>query len=183
MIDVPILVADAHVPAPLQYKDPDVVQKVKDAAGNKISHVLDAKSGNDTQLASVKILAEDKPGKIVLVLPQAEGIQDVRKDVQLTSSSTSESSAQSKPLTSLLTVTVINMFTSYGYGYGGLGPDEDARRALSAFLQKVPGFIRDGKLKHIPVKKFDGGLEKVVSDGFDYIATGKVSAEKIVFEV
>ena len=78
---------------------------------------------------------------------------------------------------------MINIFTSYGFGYAALGPDEDARRALSAFLQRVPGLIRDGKLKHIPVNKFDGGLEKVVSDGFDYIAKGKVSAEKIVFGV
>jgi len=78
---------------------------------------------------------------------------------------------------------VINIFTSYGFGYAGIGPDDNARGVLSAFLQKVPGLVRDGKLKHIPVKKFDGGLEKVVSDGFDYIAKGKVSAEKIVYAV
>ena len=64
-----------------------------------------------------------------------------------------------------------------------MGPDEEARRALSAFLQKVPGLVKDGKLKHIPVKKSDGGLEKVVSDGFDYIGSGKVSAEKVVYTV
>jgi len=144
------------------YRDPDMVQKVKDVAGNKISYVLDTVAGNETQFASVKVLAEDKPGKVVIVLPHAEGIQDVRKDVQ---------------------VTMINIFTSYGFGYAALGPDENARRALSAFLQRVPGLVRDGKLKHIPVNKFDGGLEKVVSDGFDYIAKGKVSAEKIVFGV
>ena len=88
-----------------------------------------------------------------------------------------------KPLTDLLFVTVINMFTTYGTNFGGVGPDVDARRVLSAFLQKVPGLIKDGKLKHIPVKKFDGGLEKVVSDGFEYIDKGKVSAEKIVYVV
>lgn len=78
---------------------------------------------------------------------------------------------------------MINIFCSYGFGYGPVGPDENARRVLSEFLQKVPGFIKDGKLKHIPVKKLDGGLEKVVSDGYEYIASGKVSAEKIVFVV
>lgn len=78
---------------------------------------------------------------------------------------------------------MINVLTSYGFGFGGREPDEDSRRALSAFLQKVPVLIKDGKLKHIPVKKLDGGLEKVVSDGFEYIASGKVSAEKIVFTV
>ena len=78
---------------------------------------------------------------------------------------------------------MINLFTSYGFGYGDKGPNEEGRRALAAFLLKVPGLVKDGKLKNIPVKKFDGGLDKVVSDGFDYIAKGKVSAEKIVYEV
>ena len=77
--------------------------------------------------------------------------------------------------------TVINIFTSYGSNYASIPPDDRARGVLSAFLQKVPGLIGDGKVKHIPVKKLDGGLENVVSDGYDYIAKGKVSAEKIVF--
>ena len=64
-----------------------MIQKVKDAAGNKISHVLDAISGNDTQFTAVRVLAEGKPGKVVLVLPHADGVQDVRKDVQIKSSS------------------------------------------------------------------------------------------------
>jgi len=144
------------------YRDPEMVQKVKDAAGNKISHVLDTVASKDTQFASIKVLAEDKPGRVLIVLPHSEGIQDVRKDVH---------------------VAMINLFTSYGYGYGPTGPDEQARSALAAFLLKVPGLIKAGKLKNIPVKKFYGGLDKVVSDGFDYIAQGKVSAEKIVYEL
>ena len=64
-----------------------MIKKVKDATGNSISHVFDTVAGNDTQLTAVKVLAEDKPGKVVAVLPLAEGIQDVRKDVQVTSSS------------------------------------------------------------------------------------------------
>jgi len=84
---VSILVAYASI-RDLQYRDPEMVQKVKDATGNKISHVLDAVSGSDTQFTSVKILAEDKPGKVVLVQPHVDGIQNVRKDVQVTSSST-----------------------------------------------------------------------------------------------
>lgn len=62
-----------------------MIQKVKDAAGNKISHVFDTIAGKDTQLTAVKVLAEDKPGKVVTVLPLAEGTQIDRKDVQVTS--------------------------------------------------------------------------------------------------
>jgi hypothetical protein len=75
---------------------------------------------------------------------------------------------------------VISIFTSYTFDYGGKGPDEGDRRLLSMFLQRAPELIRGGKLKHIPVKKFGGGLEKVVSDGFEYVATGKVSTENRV---
>ena len=70
-----------------QYKDVDMIKKVKDAAGNKISHVFDTIAGKDTQHAAVKVLAEDKPGKVVTVLPLVEGIKDVRKDVEVTSPS------------------------------------------------------------------------------------------------
>ena len=62
-----------------------MAKKVKDAAGNNISHVFDTVAGNDTQLTAVNVLAEGKPGKVVAVLPLAEGIKDVRKDVQVTS--------------------------------------------------------------------------------------------------
>lgn len=154
--------------AVFDYKDPDMIKKVKDVAGNSISHVFDAISTKDTQLASVKVLAEDKPGKIALVLPLAEGIQDIRKDVQLA---------------------VMNILCSYGHGWdldlgwGIVGPDDDSRNLLAAFLQKVPELFKDGKLKHIPVNKFGGGLEKVVSDGFEYVASGKVSAEKVVYTI
>ena len=61
------------------------------------------------------------------------------------------------------------------------GLNDDDRRELSAFLQKVPGFVKEGKLKPVPTKRFEGGLEKVCSDGYKYLAEGKVSAEKVVF--
>jgi hypothetical protein len=64
-----------------------MIKKVKGAAGNKIYHVLDTVAVGDTQFTSVKVLAEDKPGKVVTLLPLAEGVQDVRKDSQVTSSS------------------------------------------------------------------------------------------------
>ena len=54
---------------------------------------------------------------------------------------------------------------------------------FSAFLRKVPGLVKDGKLKPIPVKKFGGGLGKVYSDGYNYLTEGKVSAERVVFTV
>ena len=78
---------------------------------------------------------------------------------------------------------MVTIFISYGVDYGVKAADEDSRSALSAFLQRVPGLIIEGRLKHIPVKLFDGGLDMVTGDGFDYITKGQVSAEKVVFAV
>ena len=51
------------------------------------------------------------------------------------------------------------------------------------FLQKVPKLVKAGKPVYILVKWFDGGLGKAVSDGFECIASGEGSAEKIVLTV
>lgn len=83
----------------------------------------------------------------------------------------------------------MNVLCTYGHGWdldlgwGIVGPDDESRSLLADFLKKVPQLFKDGKLKHIPVNKFDGGLEKVVSEGFQYIASGKVSAEKVVYAI
>ena len=60
--------------------------------------------------------------------------------------------------TSLLAVTII--FSAYGIDFRGFGFNDSDRRELSAFLWKVPGLVKDGKLKSIPVEKFRGGLGK-----------------------
>ena len=59
--------------------------------------------------------------------------------------------------------------------------NNDDRRELAGFLRKVPGVVKEGKVKPAPVKKLEGGLEKVFTDGYKYLADGKVSAERVVF--
>ena len=79
----------------------------------------------------------------------------------------------------LFAVTII--FSAYGFQFKPFGLNDDDRRELSAFLQKVPDLVKDGKLKPTPIKKLEGGLEKVYSVGYKYLADGKVSAERVVF--
>ena len=79
----------------------------------------------------------------------------------------------------LFAVTII--FSAYGFEFKPFDLNDDDRRELSAFLQKVPDLVKDGKLKPTPIKKLDGGLEKVYSVGYKYLADGKVSAERVVF--
>lgn len=46
-----------------------MAKTVKNVAGSSTSHVLGAVAGDDTQFAAVKDLAEDRPGKVIAVLP------------------------------------------------------------------------------------------------------------------
>jgi len=137
-----------------------MIQKVKAATGDNIHIAIDTISEKETQFTAIKALAEGVPGRLLVILPLVEGITDVRKDVD---------------------VQFMIIFTAYGFEYGSYGLNDDDRRELSAFLQKVPDLIKDGKLRPTPIKKFEGGLEKVVSDGYKYLAEGKVSAERVVF--
>ena len=65
-----------------------MIQKIKAATGDKINIALDTVSEKETQFTAIKALAEDAPGRLLVILPPAEGIFDVRKDVEVGCSST-----------------------------------------------------------------------------------------------
>jgi len=73
------------------------------------------------------------------------------------------------------------VYSAYGFQYGPYGLNDDDRREVAAFLQTVPGLVKEGKVKTVPVRKLGSGLEKVYTDGYKYLADGKVSAERVVF--
>ena len=160
-----------------------MIQKVKAATGDSIRIAIDTISEKETQFTAIKALAEGVLGKLLVILPPAEGISDVRKNVEVGCSYTLPLPTShikrtfNEPM--LFAVTVI--FTAYGFEFKPFGLNDDNRQELSAFLQKIPDLVKDGKLKPAPIKKLDGGLEKVYSVGYKYLADGKVSAEKVVF--
>ena len=59
------------------------MQKVKAATGDNIHIVIDTVSEKETQFTAIKALAEGVPGRLLVILPPAEGISDVRKDVKV----------------------------------------------------------------------------------------------------
>lgn len=144
------------------YRDPQVVEKIKKGTGDKIHVAVDTISEPDTQVTTVRVLAESKPGKVIVILPVIEGARNFRKDVE-----------------------IIATFVPSAYGvdsfYGKA--DDEEREALSEFLQNiVPSLIKAGKLKPNAMKLWDGGLEKI-DEGLTYLQSGKASAEKIVFKL
>jgi len=137
-----------------------MIQKVKAATGDSIRIAIDTISEKETQFTAIKALAEGVLGRLLVILLPVEGISDIRKNVEVR-------------------FTVI--FTAYSFEFKPFGLNDDDRQELSAFLQNVPDLVKDGKLKPTPIKKFEGGLEKVYSNGYKYLAEGKASAEKVVF--
>ena len=81
-----------------------MVKKVKNIAGNNVSHVFDTIAGNDNE-----------PGKVLTPLPPAGGTQVVRKDVRVTSPSSTSPRNHSSSWTAeklSLSETVTNIFSS-----------------------------------------------------------------------
>ena len=56
------------------------------------------------------------------------------------------------------------------------------RAKLVEFLKKVPGLVKEGKIKPLPIKFWEGGLDSIPA-GLQYMREGKVSAEKIVYRI
>jgi len=65
-----------------------MIQKVKAATGDKIHIALDTISVKETQFTTIEALAEGVPGRLLVILPQAEGLSSIRTDVEIKCSST-----------------------------------------------------------------------------------------------
>ncbi|KAI0807655.1 GroES-like protein [Fomes fomentarius] len=135
------------------YKDPKVVSKIKAATGDSIKKAVDTISEKVTQRITAETIAPSG-GEIILVL----GPEDA---------------------------TLI--YTALGRAFDFLGGShypvsEEDRTHMAQFLLKVPKLVRDGAVKPLPIKFWEGGLT-AVPDGMQYMREGKVSAEEIVHRV
>ena len=65
---------------PEQYRDPNLVKKIKDVTGDSIHIVLDAYSEEESQLICIKAFGPGG-GRLMLVQHEAPYIRRLRKDV------------------------------------------------------------------------------------------------------
>ncbi|KAI0665297.1 GroES-like protein [Cubamyces menziesii] len=150
--------------AVFDYKDPDVVTKIKQATGDSITKALDAISLKDSQRITAEALAPSG-GKVVLVL---QPIPDAtsRKDVEF-----------------FPTLIYTALGRAFDFGPSKRFPvSPDDREQIVEFLTKVPQLVKDGAIKPPSIKLWEGGLA-AIPDGLQYMREGKVSAEKIVYRV
>ncbi|EIW60398.1 GroES-like protein [Trametes versicolor FP-101664 SS1] len=150
--------------AVFDYRDADVVAKIKQTTGDSVTKALDAISLKESQRISAEVIAPTG-GKVVLVLGPEAGATD-RKDVQF-----------------ILTLIYTSLGREFGFGPGSHYPVSSEDRAqMVEFLKKVPQIVKDGAVKPPAIKLWEGGLGAII-DGLQYMREGKVSAEKIVYRV
>ena len=65
---------------PAQYRDPNIVRKIKDATDDSVHIVLDAYSEEESQLICIKAFGPGG-GRLMLVQHEAPYIRRLRKDV------------------------------------------------------------------------------------------------------
>ena len=70
---------------------------------------------------------------------------------------------------------------TFATGYHAPAVPED-RAQMAESPKKVPGLVKDGKIKPLPIKLWEGGLDRILA-GLKYMKEGKVSAEKIVYKI
>lgn len=167
----------------LQYKDPDVIEKLKEATGDGIHLALDAISIHETHAFTVRVLALGVKGRVVTLSPTTDQVKAMRKDVEIICTFV-PTPAPTFPLltrTALFVDTII--YTAFGVKEGNLFPDDGERENLSSFIyDKLPGLVRERKIKPNVITEWEGGLERA-PDAIEHLAAGKVSGEKIVLSL
>jgi len=149
--------------AVFDYKDPDVIAKIKDVTGNTIHNAFDTISTVESQTLSIQTFAPG-PGKLLTIQGPQQDAQKLREDVKVQQT---------------LLYTVHGQAFQYGSrAYYPASPEDRAH--MANFLKKLPDLVSSGAIKPNPVKKWEGGLEAIV-DGLQYMRDGKVSGEKIVY--
>ncbi|KAI0823565.1 GroES-like protein [Trametes gibbosa] len=146
------------------YRDRDVVAKIKQATGDSITRVVDAFSLKESQRISAEVIAPTG-GKVILVQGVVEGATE-RRDVQMIPT---------------LIYTALGRAFSFGAGAYFAVSTED-RDHMVEFLKKLPQLVQDHAVKPPKVKLWDGGLA-AITDGLQYMREGKISAEKIVYRI
>ncbi|TBU65354.1 GroES-like protein [Dichomitus squalens] len=159
------LVRSLGADAVFDYKDPEVVSKIKAATGDSVSVALDTISENGSQTISAESLGPSG-GKVVLVLTQDPNATS-RKDVQFKET---------------LIYTALGRGFPWPINNHHFDVSHEDTAHMVAFLEKVSQLVKDGGVKSLPVKLWEGGLP-AIPDGLQYMREGKVSAQKIVYKI
>ncbi|KAM5538111.1 hypothetical protein V8D89_008308 [Ganoderma adspersum] len=150
--------------AVFDYRDPDVVASIKAATHDSVRAAFDTISVKESQAISAAVIAPEggKVMHILAVIADATAKTDVVRE-------------------SMIIYSALGRAYTFATGYQAPAVPED-RAQMVEFLKKVPGLVKDGKIKPLPIKLWEGGLDGIPA-GLQHMKEGKVSAEKIVYKI
>ncbi|KAM0714217.1 hypothetical protein Q7P37_010004 [Cladosporium fusiforme] len=155
--------------AAIDYNDADWPEQVRQKSHDGLEHAFDCISENGTPEAVAKALSPTKGGHIVTLLP----IGNVRAAV--------ESINSKAKIESTIVYTVFQRALPYK-AFDNCGEDSPDDKAIwEKYLQMIPGWLQDGKIKPNRVKEM--GTIDDINTGFKLQQEGKVSAEKLVYRI
>ncbi|GJJ16144.1 hypothetical protein Clacol_010424 [Clathrus columnatus] len=145
------------------YKDPDVVEKIRNVTGNSIQLALDTNADETSQLLTVRTFGPEG-GHLIVILPPREAAVKERPDVKIQFT---------------LLYTALGREFSWPSTTFPAAPEDRAHQIVS--LVKFSELVKAGYIRPNPVKIWEGGLE-AVQEGFDYMREGKLGA-RYKFEI
>lgn len=155
--------------AAIDYNDADWPEQVRQKSHDGLEHALDCIAENGTPEAIAKALSPTKGGHIVTLLP----IGNVRDAVQSINSKAK--------IESTIVYTVFQRPLPYK-AFDNCGEETPDDKAIwEKYLQMIPGWLQDGKIKPNRVKEM--GTIDDINAGFKLQQEGKVSAEKLVYRI
>jgi len=148
------------------YSDPDVASKIaKDYP--KLRYALDTISEGKTTVTAVKAISQAAgKGKVITLL--------TNKDEEL------KQFADSVPAEPTLLYTVLGVEFEWPGVKFPASPEDKA--AMEGWMPLLPDLFKSGTIKPNPILPFDGGLANI-TEGLDYVKSGKQSAQKVVYKV
>lgn len=156
--------------AVVDYNDADWPEQVRQKTHDGLEHALDCIAENGTPEAIAKALSPTKGGHIVTLLP----IGNVRSAV--------ESINKKAKIESTIVYTVFQRELPYAAFFDNCGGETPEDKALwEKYLQMIPGYLEKGSIKPNRVKQF--GTIEDINTGFKLQEEGKVSAEKLVYNI
>ena len=142
------------------YKSSDVVDQIKAYTENKLMLELDTISEEKSLKISTAVLAPK--GKLILLLPPPK---DLRSDIEVIN---------------VLAYTTLGKALNYG-PFNVPAQPQDKTFATKTW-QQLTDLLTQKKIQPSPIKEISGGLNGI-QEGFDYMSSGKVSGEKVVFKL
>jgi len=156
--------------AVVDYNDADWPEQVRQKSHDGLEHALDCIAEKGTPEAIAKALSPTKGGHIVTLLPISD---DVKSTIQGINSKAK--------IESTIVYTVFQRPLPYK-AFDNCGEETPEDKALwEKYLQMIPGYLEKGSIKPNRVKPM--GTIEDINTGFKLQQEGKVSAEKLVYNI